>query len=99
MYNEDEEGRGHCYFNLGPCSTLIPREDIRLPPCKRWREYLSLFTEEPQEPSQQLNPVPSTHMGITEKFCGLKKKRKMKHVSSVLPEHHTASTRLLHKDT
>ncbi|KFO27472.1 Speedy protein E4 [Fukomys damarensis] len=71
------------------------KEDIRLLPRKRWREYLSLFIDEPQEPSQQLSPAPSTHMGVTEKLCGLKKKRKMKHLSSVLPEHHAAFTRLL----
>ncbi|XP_012928991.1 speedy protein E4-like [Heterocephalus glaber] len=34
-------------------------------------------------------------MGVTEKPCGLKKKRKMKHLSSVLPEHQAAFTRLL----
>nr|XP_023419118.1 speedy protein E4 [Cavia porcellus] len=33
--------------------------------------------------------------GILEKPSGLKKKRKMKHLSSVLPEHHAAFTRLL----
>ncbi|KAM6156442.1 cyclin-Y-like protein 1 [Erethizon dorsatum] len=34
-----------------------------------------------------------------EKPCGLKEKRRMKHLSSVLPEHHAAFTRLLDKKT
>ncbi|KAM6151962.1 putative speedy protein E7 [Erethizon dorsatum] len=90
---EDEEGGWAWGFDLA-C-----REDMRLPPCKRWREYLSLLYEESQETWGYLNPVPSTHTGVTEKPCGLKKKRKMKHPSSVLPEHHAAFTRLLGKET
>ncbi|KAM6156466.1 putative speedy protein-like protein 3 [Erethizon dorsatum] len=86
---EDEEGGWAWGFDLAR------REDMRLPPRKRWREYLSLLNEESQETWGYLNPVPSTHTGVTEKPCGLKKKRKMKHLSSVLPEHHAAFTRLL----
>ncbi|XP_063089689.1 putative speedy protein-like protein 3 [Cavia porcellus] len=83
---EDEEGGGP------RCCDSAPRVDMRLPPRKRWRQYVSLLDEESWE---HLNPVPSTHTGILEKPSGLKKKRKMKHLSSVLPEHHAAFTRLL----
>ncbi|XP_005397765.1 PREDICTED: putative WBSCR19-like protein 6 isoform X2 [Chinchilla lanigera] len=88
---EDEEG-------VGPWDTHIAaRENMRLPPRKRWRQYLSLLCEESQETwgCFSLCPVPSTHTGVVEKPCGLKKKRKRKHLSSVLPEHHAAFTRLL----
>ncbi|KFO30078.1 hypothetical protein H920_08526 [Fukomys damarensis] len=87
----EEMGRPR-YFDLAP------REVHCLPPRKRWREYLSLCSEEPQQPLEPLSPVPSTHTGVRAKPCGLKKKMKMKHLSSVLPEHHTAFTRLLGKD-
>ncbi|XP_004629744.1 speedy protein E4-like [Octodon degus] len=87
----EEEKRG------GPwCSDVALQKDIRLPPRKRWREYLSLMEKEQQESSQRLCPGPFTHMSVMEKkACGLKKKMKRKHLFSVLPEHHAAFTRLL----
>ncbi|XP_010641082.1 speedy protein E4-like [Fukomys damarensis] len=86
---EDKEGR------VPRCFDLAPREEIRLPPRKRWREYLSMLQEASQETSGQWSPVPSTHMGVVEKPHGLKRKMKRKHMSSVLPEHHEAFTRLI----
>ncbi|EHB08993.1 Putative Speedy protein E4, partial [Heterocephalus glaber] len=50
-------------------------------------DLLGLFNGAP-------GPVPLTHTGIVEKPCGLKRKMKRKHLSSVLPEHE-AFTRLL----
>ncbi|XP_033614843.1 speedy protein E4-like [Fukomys damarensis] len=86
---EDEE-RGH-----PQCMDVALREDIRLPPRKRWREYLSLLEKEQQVPLLPLGPVPLTHTGVVEKPYGLKRKMKRKHLSSVLPEHHEAFARLL----
>ncbi|KAM6154359.1 speedy protein E4-like [Erethizon dorsatum] len=51
--------------------------------------------KEQQEPLRWLRPVTFTHTGVVEKPCGLKRKRKRKHLSSVLPEYHAAFTRLL----
>lgn len=77
------------------CSDAAPQEGIRLPPRKRWREYLSLMEKEQQEPLRCLRPAPLTHLGDMEMPCGLKRK----HLSSVLPVHHEAFTRLLGKET
>ncbi|XP_005398024.1 PREDICTED: speedy protein E4-like [Chinchilla lanigera] len=80
----------------GPqCSEVAPQEYIRLPPRKRWREYLSLMEEEQREPLRCPRPGPFTHMGVREKPCGLKGTMQRKRPSSVLPEHHAAFTRLL----
>nr|XP_013008028.1 speedy protein E4-like [Cavia porcellus] len=85
-----EEQRG------GPrCSDVAPREGNRLPPRKRWREYLSLMEKEQRQPLRCLRPASFTHPGDKEMPCGLKRKMKRKHLFSVLPEHHEAFTRLL----
>ncbi|XP_013008011.2 putative speedy protein E21 [Cavia porcellus] len=81
-----EEQRGDRW-----CSDAAPQDGIRLPPRKRWREYLSLMEKEQQEPLRCLRPAPLTHLGDMEMPCGLKRK----HLSSVLPVHHEAFTRLL----
>nr|XP_003464223.1 speedy protein E4-like [Cavia porcellus] len=73
------------------CSDAAPQEGIRLPPRKRWREYLSLMEKEQQESLRCLRPAPLTHLGDMEMPCGLKRK----HLCSVLPVHHEAFTRLL----
>ncbi|EHB15623.1 Speedy protein B [Heterocephalus glaber] len=68
---------------------------MRLPPQKRWRKYLCLLEKEQQVPVQRLGPVALTHTGVVEKPCCLKRKTKRRHLSSVLPEHHEAFTKLL----